>query len=283
MSLIAAVVGVVAVLATGANLWWLIVPALFAALALAVTQQAGLWALIWVGAGMNHELTARAGDPLLRSAHGQAMVDRLSRALDDDDADEVIVVSHCSGGRLAISLLARALRTTAGRPVSFLSLAPPTSALMGAFPDAHWYRDDLRTVASDHRVEWVDVTSPLDASNASLVDPVRAAFGPDAPGGARTFNAWFKETHTPERYRRMKKDRYRTHFGFLDVPDRPDGWNLDLFDMLLGPEPALSRYGRDEETGPFYAAEKFASWRPASSSENANPRAPSASRAGRVA
>ena len=232
-------------------------------LAWAVTRYAGLWALEWVAAGMRHELLAERGDPLLRAAHGRALVAHLRAALADEEADEVLVVAHCSGTRLAVSILAKALRGEPTRPVRLLTLAQPSMAVMAWLPGAHRFRRDLRALAARRDLDWVDVSSPIDGSNAALLDPVRAAFGADAPGGARTFNAWFRRTLSFERYRASRADGYKTHFEFLAVPDRPDPRQFDLFDMILRPASALARFDRPEETGPFYASEPFAPWCPA--------------------
>ena len=257
--------GAAAAVALGASLPWLLLPLPFAALAFAVTRHAGLWALRWVGAGMAHELAVREGDPLLASPHGRALIAHLSAAL-VDDVDEAIVVAHCSGTRLAVSLLAEALaRLPDGgrdRPVRLLTLAQPSMAVVARLAAAHGFRAHLRALARHRRLDWVDVSSPIDGSNAALVDPVRATFGSDAGGGARTFNAWFKASLEPETYAALRADRYATHFRYLAVPDRPDGRNLDLFDMLLRAQPALARYERPEETGPFYASRKVSPWTP---------------------
>ena len=249
--------------ALGGGLSWLALPALPLALALAARRLATPHDVAWIAAGIAHDARSETADPL--GAQRARLARYLAAAL-GGDADETLVVAHSMGCRVAISLVADALRERPDLRVALLTLGHSATVLAG-MAGARWFREDLRVVAAA-RVRWVDVSSPVDGANVALMDPVREALGPGHGGdhgGARTFSAWFRAIHSPARYAAARTDRNAMHFLFLAVPDRPDPRHLDLWDMLLRPEPALSRFARREEPGPFYAPEAQAARKAAQS------------------
>lgn len=252
----------VATLAGGGWGWWL-APLPFALLAVWLSRYGGRGTVDWAGATMLHEVRNGWRDLMADTGRRAELAAHVRAALDDPAADEVIVVGHSIGARVAASLMADAIRAAptlcGGDRLRLLTLGHSITYIAVGRGGGDWLRDDLAVLADCAGLEWIDVTSPPDGVNAALMDPVREALGRE--GGPRTFNARFHVLHSPERYAALRGDRHGLHFLFFGVPDRPDPRELDLWDMLLSPAPALARFDRPSHPGPFYAPEHRAARR----------------------
>jgi hypothetical protein len=175
-----------------------------------------------------------------------AMAARIRAALDEPGVDEVLVVGHSVGAQLAVQALARAralpAASTGGARASLLTLGQVIALTAWWSPRASILAD-LRALSADPGVDWLDVTAPPDGACMALVDPV-AACGLPATGRPRRIPARFHRQFPPERYRRIRRDKFRLHFQYLMAAEQTGGF--DWFAVSAGPRP-LSAWIADED------------------------------------
>jgi pimeloyl-ACP methyl ester carboxylesterase len=166
---------------------------------------------------------------------------RVSAALADTTLDEVLLVAHSAGGALSVAVAARALaRFPEGTPTgtapvrfSLLTIAQ-LIAFTAVLPNCHRLRAELRAIADDRRLTWVDVGSPADGPSLPLVDPLVVCGLP--PGHQpRLLSARLHRKLTPAHYRQVKRNRFRLHFLYLMASDTDEGFNF--FTTTAGPLP----------------------------------------------
>ncbi len=164
-----------------------------------------------------------------------ALAAHVAETLRDPLADEVLVVGHSSGALMAICVLARALAQVPDRPRpeqswSLLTLGH-CSPMLSRQPAAARYRAELRQVALDDRLHWLDAGAPPDGCCYALVDPTEALDVP-AHRRPRLLNPRFADAFDPARYQAVRADKFRCHFQYLMATDRPT--RLDYFALTAG-------------------------------------------------
>lgn len=158
------------------------------------------------------------------------------------DVDEVLVVGHSSGAHLAISVLAdllRAGRVEADR-VSLLTLGQVVP-MVSFLPNADRLRADLRLMAAQDNIAWVDVSAPGDGCTFALCDPV--AVSGVAPADKKwplVLSAAFTKTLQPDTWKALRWRFFRLHFQYLCAFDRPGDY--DYFQITAGPRSLRDRY-----------------------------------------
>ncbi len=191
----------------------------------------------------DYACTARLGGayPPALEARIAAFHARIREAM-QGDWDEVLVVGHSSGAYLGVSVLADLLRAGVpdGAALSFLSLGHVVP--MAAFlPRANRLRRDLRDMAAQDRIAWVDVSAPGDACSFGLCDPVAVSgVSPPAPKGPLVLSAAFTQTLSPEKQRALRRRWFRLHFQYLCAFDRPGDY--DYFAVTAGPQTLRGRF-----------------------------------------
>ncbi len=166
---------------------------------------------------------------------------RLRAAL-DEGADEVLVVGHSSGAHLAVSVLAGLARGgLPDRPVIGLLTLGQVVPMLSVLPGAGRLRSDLREMAAQERIAWVDVTAPGDPCCFALCDPVAVTGG--AADDARwplVISAAYSRTLSPARLRALRGRFFRLHFQYLCAFDRPGIY--DYFAITAGPRTLAARF-----------------------------------------
>ncbi|MDW4496384.1 hypothetical protein R5H30_00195 [Sulfitobacter sp. D35] len=162
--------------------------------------------------------------------------ERIAAAL-NEDVDEVLVVGHSSGAQLAVSTLGPLLRTArvpdAGPALSLLTLGQ-VIPMVSFLPGAHTLRANLRLMAGQDRIAWVDVSAPGDGCAFALCDPVAVSgVAPETARWPLVFSAAFTQTLGPERRRALRWRFFRLHFQYLCAFDRPKDY--DYFRVTAGP------------------------------------------------
>jgi len=183
-----------------------------------------------------------------RGAYGADLTHRLDDFARDvhaaliSDVDEVLVVGHSSGAALAVSLVAQIRQDMpdTAAPLALLTLgeAIPMQAFL---PDATRLRRDLRALASDPGITWVDVTAKGDGCCFGLCDPV--AVSGVAPADQRwplVLSAAFSQSLKPDTWRKMRRRFFRLHFQYLAAFDAPRDY--DYFQITAGPRTLADRY-----------------------------------------
>jgi hypothetical protein len=166
---------------------------------------------------------------------------RLRAAL-DGQADEVLVVGHSSGAHLAVSVLAGLLREGLPEtPVVGLLTLGQVVPMLSFLPDAGRLRADLRDMAAQDRIAWVDVTAPGDPCCFALCDPVAVTgVAPPAARWPLVISAAYSRTLDPVRLRALRWRFFRLHFQYLCAFDRPGAY--DYFAITAGPQTLAARF-----------------------------------------
>lgn len=165
------------------------------------------------------------------------------------EADEVLIVGHSSGSIMAVSTLARALQiepalARLGPPVALLTLGH-CMPVLSLLPQARRFRGEMAAVAAAEGIEWVDFTAPVDSCCFALADIPRLcgeelARPPQRP--PQVLSARFHTLFSPQRYRQVRRDKYRCHFQYLMASERPGPY--DYFAITAGPQRLAQRFPR---------------------------------------
>jgi pimeloyl-ACP methyl ester carboxylesterase len=180
-----------------------------------------------------------------------ARIDQFARHVVDvcavSDADEVLIVGHSSGSFLAVEVLARALTVDAdiGRrkpSVALLTLGA-NLPIVGYIPAAQRFRENLKRVAFEDSIRWVDCQSRKDLMNFFPYDPI-AGHGLD-DGTPRknplVVAVRFRDVISPAHYPSFRWKFFRVHFQFLMANERAA--LFDYFMMIAGPLSLETRFG----------------------------------------
>jgi hypothetical protein len=210
-------------------------PTLIGALALAETRTQMAWlmrslaCLVLQGRGQLSTLESRL------DVFGAHVAEQLIEA----NFDEVLVVGHSSGAMLAMSVVQRALEAVGpslspeSPQVSLLTLGH-CAPLLSYQPEAHAFRQELARLAAQNRLNWVDFGSPVDGCCFALRDPTatmgHARHRPDHP---KILNPLFVELFSADRYRAIKRDKFRCHFQYLMAGEILGAY--DFFRIVAGP------------------------------------------------
>jgi pimeloyl-ACP methyl ester carboxylesterase len=202
----------------------------------------------------------RSARVILEQACGR--LPALERRLDDfaarvvelalrPDLDEVLVVGHSSGSMLAVSVMARALETKPAllgkrTPLALLTLGQCIPVLSYQ-PEAGHFRKELARLRRAAGLVWIDFTAPPDGCCFALMDPTEVCLdgGPPtidlSPGGPKRLSPRFANSFSPERYRQIRRDKYRCHFQYLMATELPA--SFDYFSVTAGPLKLADRFG----------------------------------------
>ena len=173
----------------------------------------------------------------------------IAEAARDVEVDEVLIAGHSIGTSLAIPVCARCLKLmepgakrlsliTLGQWIPLLSAQSGSSAIRG----------DLLSIASDSRLDWVDVSAPADYLCYALTDPLLASGMPQAgTNKPKIVSARFVKLFTAETYKRIKRDFHRMHFQYLMAAELPGDY--DYFLITAGDRPLADRFSHIPSIG----------------------------------
>ncbi|MCE6969137.1 hypothetical protein [Cereibacter sphaeroides] len=160
-----------------------------------------------------------------------------------DEVDEILVIGHSSGARLAVSIMADLIRggLPAKRPALALLTLGQVVPMVSFLPRAERLRADLNYLAARDELTWVDVTAPGDACCFALCDPVSVSgVAPEGKRWPLVISAAFSRTLSPERWRALRWRFFRLHFQYLCAFDRPEDY--DYFRITAGPLTLAERF-----------------------------------------
>lgn len=191
---------------------------------------------------------ARGGLPAL-DQRLDAFAAQLVAKASSDEADELLVVGHSSGAMLAVSVMARALalaptlleRRTS---VALLTLGQCIPVLSYQ-PEAAGFRGELATLRAARRLGWIDMTAPPDGCCFALMDPTEVCLDGQGDesrteGGPKRLSPRFAQSFSAERYRVIRRDKYRCHFQYLMATELPA--SFDYFSVTAGPLRLADRF-----------------------------------------
>jgi hypothetical protein len=150
-------------------------------------------------------------------AYAQAIV----AAAKANEADEIVVMGHCFGGMITPSVVARALELDPdlgrhGPKLVVMTLGAVTAAA-ALHPRAQRLRDNLKRLAVEPTIRWVDVQSRKDVMVFFNVDPV-SDVGINAGPAKCNPTLWkirMRDMFAPGTYSRERWNFYRIHFQYV--------------------------------------------------------------------
>jgi len=157
----------------------------------------------------------------------------------ESDAEEIVIVGHSSGSFLGTEMLARALRLdpALGRhgPRIVLLTIGGNFPIVGFHAVSQPFRDQLRMLAVEPSIDWIDCQSRKDVMNFYPFDPVE---GHDIDAGEARRNpkivsVRFRDIIKPEHYNVFRWKFFRVHFQFVMANERPHAY--DFFMIACGP------------------------------------------------
>ncbi len=178
-----------------------------------------------------------------------ARIDRFAQHLvkvaQNSDAQEIVLVGHSSGSFLGSEILARALKLDPdlgrhGSRVVLLTLGG-NMPIVGFHKGAREFRDNLRRLAIEPSIDWIDCQSRKDVMNFYPFDPV-AGHGIDVGPEKRNptiVPVRFREIIRSDHYNRFRWKFFRVHFQFVMANERPHPY--DFYMIVCGPVPLRER------------------------------------------
>jgi len=178
-----------------------------------------------------------------------ARIDRFARHLvkvaQNSDAQEIVLVGHSSGSFLGSEILARALKLDPdlgrhGSRVVLLTLGG-NMPIVGFHKGAQEFRDNLRQLAIEPAIDWIDCQSRKDVMNFYPFDPV-TGHGIDVGPEKRNpiiVPVRFREIVRSDHYNRFRWKFFRVHFQFVMANERPHPY--DFYMIVCGPVPLRER------------------------------------------
>ncbi|MBM7457047.1 hypothetical protein HNR62_002949 [Oceanisphaera litoralis] len=169
--------------------------------------------------------------------------DDITKAIQNPNNDEVVIIAHSVGTMVVVPALAKALAALPGddafanQRVVLITLGH-CIPLVSFQPGAHDFRAQLQQLGQDPRLLWLDYTAPTDGACFPLLDPVTSCGltrGPQA--GPRLLSPRFFTLYHPARYKKLRRAWYTTHFLYLMATDKPGPY--DFFAFTAGPKPVV--------------------------------------------
>jgi hypothetical protein len=180
----------------------------------------------------------------------------VTAAADEAVCDEILIIGHSVGTHLALTTLSHCLDRDStfpskGPAVSLLTLGHmiPTVAIQRR---AGGFRDDLKRIAGEGNIEWIDMTSPIDGATMPLTDPVTASRLPQPDAAAprpKLLNPRFHKLFTPETYASIRRHFRRAHLQYMMASELPGDY--DYFAITAGPLALGERYHAHASVGNF--------------------------------
>lgn len=163
----------------------------------------------------------------------------LAATIRASDADEIVIVGHSSGSFLGVEILSQALAIDPelgrhGPRVMLLTLGG-NLPIIGFLPVSQRFRNDLKRLAVEPTIDWVDCQSRKDVMNFYPFDHV-SGHGIDVGSAKRNpkiMAVRFRDIITPENYTAFRRHFFRIHFQFVMANERPNAY--DFFMMVCGP------------------------------------------------
>ena len=172
------------------------------------------------------------------------------------DADEILIVGHSTGTQTAISLIDRILRrdplfARRSAQVSFLTLGG-SIPMLGWQPEAGWFREAVKRIVDEPRLDWIDFTVAQDGATFALQDPVKLlGLRPETreDDKPKLLSTRLFDLFTPERFKEVRRDWRLVHFHYLMAPERAADY--DYFAITAGPQTLSERYAHRATTVKF--------------------------------
>ncbi|MCV3450124.1 DUF829 domain-containing protein [Campylobacter lari] len=152
----------------------------------------------------------------------------------NDKNYELILSAHSVGTVLCINVLAKVLRKCEKENVSFENLKVLTLGecipLVSYQKRSFEFRKDLEYLGGKNLI-WYDFTSIIDGACFAQVDFIRTS-GVKAQFNPKYLSAKFHTLYKNKDYKKIKKDKYKTHFLYLFATQIQGVYNF--FEFIIG-------------------------------------------------
>jgi pimeloyl-ACP methyl ester carboxylesterase len=209
------------------------------------------WRLTQIGSCWSTLRRFGRGHPTWVDNVVEAGAKRVVAAARANEADELVLIGHSTGGAIAVAIMARALELdpylgNIGSRVVLLTLGSVMPAV-ALHPAAQRMRAMVDRLASATNFAWIDCQSRKDIMCFANFDPVE---GIGVHIGAKRCNPsmWrisFKDTIAAEGYSRFRWNFFRVHYQYIMGGDRPAPYDYIL--LVSGPMPIAQWPKRDRE------------------------------------
>lgn len=173
----------------------------------------------------------------------------LTKELNDDPPDELLIIGHSVGAIKAIHLLDELLHHNAyvGR-VSYMAIGQCMQLVTYLEKNDGKFNQSLRKVAEHPRLDWVDFTMPSDGACIALQDPMRASLDPPPkypnPDSPKFLSPRLMEGYSEQRFKELKRDHFEYHFQYYKTPDQPAEYEFAA--IVLGDKTLANRFANRE-------------------------------------
>ena len=133
--------------------------------------------------------------------------------------DEILLISHCMGTNLAVSVISKIIKNYPEFDVSKIKILSLAQVIpwLSFLPEAVSFKDDLKTVGQSN-VRWVDISSPADYICFAMTNP-HVMIDADISNSVKILNPKFHKIFSEKEYKEIKKDRLRMHFQYFMAGD----------------------------------------------------------------
>lgn len=185
-------------------------------------------------------------------------------AVDDAEADEVLLSSISLGAVMLIEAIGRvlardpALFAEGGRRIAFLSVGSSILKI-GLHPAAAQLREVVGRVGADPHLFWVEYQAKVDFINFHKTDPV-ADLGHKPTGRPIVRAVRMRDMMSPEEYRRAQRNMLLIHRQFV----MPNGrrYFYDFYQICFGPLTLRQRVALGDRAAAAFAEDGSLSARP---------------------
>jgi hypothetical protein len=106
---------------------------------------------------------------------------------------------------------------------------------VSGLPQAEEYRKMMEDLAVSKEMVWLDFTSSIDGACFPLLDFFEdARVQKKKAENFKFISPRFHKIYRKEHYKKIKKNKYRAHFLYLEAPEEPGGY--DYIAMTTGPK-----------------------------------------------
>lgn len=156
--------------------------------------------------------------------------------------DEIILVGHSTGGLLILDIAAKCLERDpefgTRSKVSVLTLGS-TALKGGLHPAGKRLREQVKRLAQDGNIAWVEIQCLTDVINFYKTDPVALMGVTPRSDFPLVRRIRIKDMLETETYKRIKKSFFRVHYQYIFGNTKP--YWYDFFQICCGPLPLLQR------------------------------------------
>jgi hypothetical protein len=148
---------------------------------------------------------------------------------DNHKIDEVIIVAHSVGTILVIPLLEKILKKIEyldNHKIPVLTLGE-CIPIVSFLPEAKEFREKMKQVIQSNSFEWVDYTTPIDGACFPLLDFYKHSnINVDEDKKPQYLSPRFHILFSNKEYKKIKRNRYLTHFIYLMSSEYDKGYNF---------------------------------------------------------